>query len=232
MSECPTSQRELSHEGRSRSNFYALDRTNGKFLFAEPDTTISWSKGIGADGKPRLIPGQEPSEQGTRACPGMGGGHNWQATAYSPQTGLYYFSSAEGCQNYYKSDYDFIEGEWYQLSGTENLTREPPKGSLIAMDPGSGRTVWQTANPGSGKIRWQFEMERHPSGGALATAGGLVFTGDIYGNFIALDARSGKVLWRFQTGAQVFAPPVTYTSEGKQYIALGAGEALVVFALP
>ncbi len=200
--------------------FYALDRTNGKFLFAQPYTTISWSSGIGPDGKPQLIPGQEPSEQGTRACPGIGGGHNWEATAYSPQTGLYYFSSADGCQKYYKSDYDFIEGEWYQLSGTENLHREPPKGSLVAIDPATG------------KIRWRFEMVRHPSGGVLATAGGLVFTGDNYGNFIALDARTGKVLWRFQTGAPVFAPAVTYTFEGKQFIAVGAGPALVTFGLP
>ena len=200
--------------------FYALDRTNGKFLFAQPYTTISWSSGIGPDGKPRLIPGQDPSEHGTRACPGLGGGHNWEATAYSPQTGLYYFGSADGCQNYYNSDYDFIEGEWYQLSGTENLKREPAKGSLIAIDPSSG------------KIRWRHEMVRHPSGGVLATAGGLVFTGDNYGNFIAFDAKTGKVLWRFQTGAPVFAPPVTYTFEGKQYIALPAGSTLLTFGLP
>jgi len=60
----------------------------------------------------------------------------------------------------------------------------------------------------------------------------LVFTGDNYGNFIALDARTGKVLWRFQTGAPVFAPAVTYTFEGKQFIAVGAGPALVTFGLP
>jgi glucose dehydrogenase len=66
----------------------------------------------------------------------------------------------------------------------------------------------------------------------LATAGGLVFTGDTYGNFIAFDAKTGKVLWRFQTGASIFAPPVTYTFEGKQYIALPAGSALLTFGLP
>ncbi len=200
--------------------FYALDRTNGKFLFARPYTTISWAEGIGPDGRPRLIPGQDPSEKGTKACPGMGGGHNWEATAYSPLTGLYYFASADGCQIYYKSDYEFIEGEWYQLSGTENVRAEPPKGSFVALDPATG------------EVRWRFEMIRHPSGGTLATAGGLVFTGDYYGNLIAFDARTGRVLWRFQTGAPVVAPPVTYTFEGKQYIALAAGAAVLAFALP
>ena len=66
----------------------------------------------------------------------------------------------------------------------------------------------------------------------MTTAGGLVFVGDYFGNLIAFDARTGKVLWRFQTGAPIYAPPVSYTFEGKQYIAVAAGSAVLTFALP
>jgi alcohol dehydrogenase (cytochrome c) len=200
--------------------FYALDRTNGKFLFARPYTTISWSKGIGPDGRPQVIDGLDPSHDGTKVCPGLGGGHNWQATSYSPLTGLYYFGSTDGCQNFYLNEGEFIEGEWYQLSGTKEVPGERSKGSFIAIDPATG------------EIRWKFEMIRNPSGGAMATAGGLVFIGDAHGNLIGFDGRTGKVLWRFQTGASINAPPVSYTFEGKQYIAIAAGTAVVMFGLP
>jgi alcohol dehydrogenase (cytochrome c) len=200
--------------------FYALDRTNGKFLFAKPYTTINWSTGIDADGRPKVVPGLDPSEQGTRVCPGLGGAHNWEATAYSPQTGLYYFGSADGCQNFFRNDKEFVVGEWYQLSGTKDVPGERSKGSFIAIDPATG------------EIRWSFEMVRHPSGGAMTTGGGLVFMGDFYGNFIALDAKTGKVLWRFQTGAPIYGPPVSYSFEGKQYITVAAGGAVLNFAVP
>jgi alcohol dehydrogenase (cytochrome c) len=200
--------------------FYALDRTNGKFLFAKPYTSINWSTGIGPDGRPQVVAGLDPKEGGTKVCPGLGGAHNWQATAYSPLTQLYYFGSEDGCQNFYRSDREFVEGEWYQLSGTESLKGDATKGSFLAVDPSTGET------------KWRFEMVRHPSGGALATAGGLVFIGDWFGNLIGFDAKTGKVLWKYQTGSPIFAPPVSYTFEGRQYIALAAGGALLAFALP
>jgi len=70
------------------------------------------------------------------------------------------------------------------------------------------------------------------SRGAMTTAGGLVFIGDYHGYFLALDAKSGKLLWRFQTGAGIYAPPVTYTFEGKQYVAVSSGSVVMAFALP
>jgi alcohol dehydrogenase (cytochrome c) len=199
--------------------FYALDRTTGRFVYGTPYTTINWSDGLDPKGRPRLIKGLDPSEAGTKVCPGLPGGHNWQSTAFDPRTGLYYFSSTDGCQTFRRRDQEFVEGRWYQLSGTRNLPGDPEQGSLIAMDAATG------------KIRWRFEMVRSPAGGTLATAGNLVFTGDHSGNLIALDSRNGRVLWRFQTGAPVFSSPITYTFEGRQYIAIAAGTAVITFGL-
>jgi len=207
-------------QANRNGHFYVLDRTNGKFLLAVPYTKVNWNSGIDSNGRPKVIPGLDPSEGGVKVCPGLPGGHNWQATAYSPLTGLYYFGSTDGCQSFYKREEDFVEGAWYQLSGGRDIPGEHPAGSFIAIEPATGR------------IRWRFDMVRNPSGGALATAGGLVFIGDYYGNLIAFDGRTGKVLWRYQTGAQISAPPVTYTFEGKQYIVLAAGQAVLAFALP
>src|SRR5262249_47025003 len=121
---------DLMHEGRKvkaliQANrngfFYALDRTNGKFLTAKSYTKVTWASGIGPDGRPILIPGQDPTEEGNRACPGLGGGHNWQPTAYSPLTGLYYFNSSDGCQVYYKMKQDYLRGQLYQASTADDL---------------------------------------------------------------------------------------------------------------
>jgi len=207
-------------QANRNGHYYVLDRTNGKFLLAEPYTRVTWTNGFGADGRPRPVAGQDPTEEGTKSCPGLGGGHNWQATAYSPQTGLYYFSSTDGCHTYYKTDHDFVEGQWYQLSTVDEVKHEPAKGSVIAVDAATGKTMWR------------YEMVRTPSGGALATAGGLVFLGDNFGYLIAFDARSGKVLWKFQTGATIVAPPVTFTVDGKQHLAVAAGGSVMTFALP
>jgi alcohol dehydrogenase (cytochrome c) len=207
----------LLHSNRN-GFFYALDRANGKMLLAKPYTKVTWASGIAADGKPILVPNQDPSEEGTVSCPGMGGGHNWQANAYSPQTRLLYFSSTDGCHVYYKTLHEAVEGQWYQLS-TVDRGPQPNAGSVIALDPSTGTT------------KWRYDMLNVPTGGMLATAGGLVFTGDRYGYFIALDAETGKVRWKFPTGASISAPPVTYTLDGKQFVAVASGTSIIVFSL-
>jgi len=200
--------------------FYAIDRANGKLLYAKAYTKVDWADGVGADGRPNIVRGKDPSEEGTLACPGMGGGHNWQATTYSPQTGLYYFTTAEGCQIYYKTSQEYHEGVQYQASTTGMVPGEPSTGSVIAADPNTGA------------VKWRFPTVTPPTSGLLATAGGLVFAGDREGYFMALDARSGKVLWKFQTGGSVSAPPVSYMLDGTQYIAVAAGGSMMTFALP
>ncbi|HLN01311.1 MAG TPA: PQQ-dependent dehydrogenase, methanol/ethanol family [Bryobacteraceae bacterium] len=199
--------------------FYALNRTNGKLLAAAPYTKITWSTGIDAKGRPQLVPGMDPSEEGTKVCPSLGGGHNWSATAYSPQTKLYYFGSTDRCHLFYLHKQEYRTGQWYQASTEAEIPNEPGAGAVVAVDPATGET------------RWRFEMVSPTSAGMLATAGGLVFTGDGHGYVVALDARTGKPLWHFQTGGNIIAPPITYSLNGKQQIAIAAGTSIITFAL-
>jgi alcohol dehydrogenase (cytochrome c) len=199
--------------------FYALDRTNGKLLRAAPYTEMTWTTGLDADGRPKLVPGLDPSEDGTKVCPGLGGGHNWSATAYSPQTQLVYFGSTNGCGLFYRNRQEFHQGQWYQASTEATIPNEPLTGAVVAIDPATAET------------RWRFEMMTPTSSGMLTTAGGLVFTGDGQGYLVALDARTGKPLWHFQTGGPIKAPPITYTLNGKQQVAIAAGLSILTFAL-
>jgi alcohol dehydrogenase (cytochrome c) len=199
--------------------FYVLDRTNGKFLKAKAYTEVTWAERIADDGRPVLVKGQEPTEEGRLTCPGLGGGHNWQATAYSPRSGFYYFPSSQNCQLFYKSPQQFTEGEWYQASNTETAPNSHGTGAILAIDPATS------------EIKWRFDMVSAPSSGMLATAGGLVFTGDRQGYLMAFDDRSGKVLWKFQTGGAIVAPPISYALNGKQYIEVAAGGSILTFTI-
>ena len=202
--------------------FYALDRTNGKVLVAKPYTKVTWAKGVGPDGRPIVVPGHESSEEGTRTCPDVGGGHNWQATAYSPQTGLYYFNSTYGCGVFYKFDQQYVEGQIYQASVTEHPGGDVPLSQWgLAVDPSNGET------------KWKFQLlARGGKAGMLATAGGLVFTGDWQGYVFALDARTGKDLWHFKAGGTIDNPPITYNVDGGQVVAVESGSDVLTFALP
>jgi len=182
--------------------FYAVDRTNGKFLLASPYTKITWATGMGADGRPLVVPGMEPSETGTKVCPGLGGGHNWSATAYSLDTKLFYFGTADGCEIFFRTKQVFREGQWYQASTESAVPNEPLTGAVIAVDPATGAT------------RWRYDLLTEHAAGMLATGGGLVFTGDAQGYVTALDA-----------------PAITYTVHGRQQIAVAAGSSIITFQL-
>ncbi len=187
----------LLHANRN-GFFYTLDRTNGKVLAAKPYTKVSWATGIGTDGRPILTSGQEPSDKGTQSCPGLGGGHNWQPTAYNPQTGLYYFGSTDGCHLYFKTEQQYIEGQWYPTEHCRRcLPHKRAEGSVVAVDPVTATT------------KWRLPLIASPSSGMLTTAGGLVFTGDGEGYLMAIDAKTGKLLWKFQTGGRIGAAPIT-----------------------
>ena len=185
--------RKLMLQGNRNGFFYVLDRLTGKALLAEPFVrNITWASGIGADGRPILLPGNEPTVEGQRTCPSVAGAANWPSTAFSPATGLFYLFADESCNVYSKNDQWWEAGKSFYGGGTRRVPGETSGGKFLrALDIQTGKTVWEIADIGGGIL----------GSGLMATAGGLVFYGDGSGAFIAADAKSGKLLWHFNTGA-------------------------------
>ncbi|MDQ2899779.1 MAG: PQQ-binding-like beta-propeller repeat protein, partial [Acidobacteriota bacterium] len=193
--------------------FYVFDRTDGKLLLASKFLNrLTWARGIGPDGRPETLPAYIPPPGGATVCP-QGEATNWNSTAYSPLTHLYYFMALEKC--------GFVAppGSYRKKHPDE----EPAKKYLRALDIDTGKIVWETPQTGSTESkRWA---------GVLGTAGGILFYADPGGNFVAADARDGKLLWHFATSAIVKAGPMTYTVDGKQFVAIAAGSNILSFGL-
>jgi alcohol dehydrogenase (cytochrome c) len=201
--------------------FYLLDRSNGKLLSSSAYAKVTWSSGKDSDGRPVANNQATPTPNGSPICPGAAGATNWMSPTFDPQTGFFYVNAREQCDIFSTAPQPYEAGHAYYGSAYfPNDDAAPFWGALRAIDPATG------------KIKWEW---KHPSptwSGVLSTAGGLVFTGDAEGNFIALDAATGKALWHFQAGASVYSSPMAYAIDGKEYVAVAAGSALFTFGLP
>jgi alcohol dehydrogenase (cytochrome c) len=201
--------------------FYVIDRATGKLISANPFAKVTWSTSKDAEGRPATDKNGTPTLEGNRVCPGAAGATNWMSPTYDPQTKLFYVTAREQCDIFSTAPQPYEAGHAYYGSAYfPNDDAAPFWGALRALDPASG------------KLKWEW---KHPSptwSGVLSTAGGLVFTGDAEGNFIALDAGSGKALWHFQCGASVYSSPMAFALDGKEYVAVAAGSSLFAFALP
>ena len=210
--------RKLLVQANRNGFLYVLDRTDGKFLSAKAFGTVTWATGIASDGKPIVNANLKSSPEGTRVCPGALGLTNWYSPSYSPETGLLYVATSTECDIFtsapqpYRAGHDFL-GSVYVPDPVER-----PKGALKAFDALTGAE------------KWSFPYFSNPNGGALSTAGGVVFAGDSDGNFIVLDAKDGRDLWHVQLGAAIYSAAITFEVEGKQYVAIPAGSALFAFA--
>jgi alcohol dehydrogenase (cytochrome c) len=199
--------------------FYVLDRQTGEFLAGKPYAKQTWAKGLDDRGRPVLVPEMEPKPEGSAVYPGVHGGTNWFSPSYSPETGWFYIAMREEGTIYYRATADYKTGTYYTAGGIHGLPGVEPSGAIKALDPLTGDT------------KWEFPLHSPPWAGLLATAGGLLFGGTNEGNLFALDARSGKPLWNFQAGAPALGNAVSYEFEGKQYVVLSAGRALMAFAV-
>jgi alcohol dehydrogenase (cytochrome c) len=201
--------------------FYVIDRVTGKLVYSNPYAKVTWSTSKLPDGSPASSNAGSPTLDGTRVCPGAAGATNWMSPTYDPQTNLFYVTAREQCDIFSTAPQTYEKGHAYYASAYfPNDETLPFWGALRAIDPADG------------KLKWEW---KHPSptwSGVLSTAGGLVFTGDAEGNFIALDAKSGKALWHFQCGASVYASPMSYAIDGKHYVEIAAGSTIFTFALP
>ena len=204
---------------------YAIDRTNGKFLWGLPFVkNVTWTKGLDPEsGKPieydpkspvqRYVVSVTPHRENKVAdfCPGNMGGKNWPPTAYNPELKLWYIPVIESCNRI-----TVEEATPEKLKPREFWTGGGPSqpvritGSVTAIDVTKG------------KIASKLETPFPNLGGMLATPD-LVFTGQPSGEVMALDAKSLQKLWEFNTGGGLNAPPVTFSVDGKQYIAILVG---------
>lgn len=199
--------------------FFVLDRTNGKFVSAKPFVSkTTWASGYTKDGKPIYVdanrPGPPTTEKGTTvfSAPSFLGGKNWMPMAYSQQTGLFYIPSNEWGMDIWNEPIAYKKGAAYLGAGfTIKPLYEDHIGVLRAMDPMTGKIVWEYKNKAP---LW---------GGVLTTAGNLVFTGTPEGYLKAFDAKTGKELWKFNTGSGVVGSPVTWEQDGEQYVAVMSG---------
>ena len=218
----------LMHADRN-AHFYVLDRTTGAFLSGTPFVYQNWNSGFDNTGRPQPVPNSNSSPQGSfLVYPMLGGGTNFQSPSYSPITGWFYLEYAEGGQQFVSAPAPIERGAQYigrAIAAGGPAVRGPsdpaPSAGIKALDPDTGKTVWD------------FKMfQGSVTNGVIATAGGVLFASIRDGNLVALDAKTGTLLWHFQTGGNNAASPVSYAIDGRQYVALAAGTTIFSFALP
>ena len=171
----------------------------------------------------------QPTLKGVRMLPGANGGSEWSPTAYSPETGYLYVLGLHQPMLYKVRSQPFQPPAMW-LGGAFVGTGEPQYGLFSAVDLATGKVVWQK------------RVKDPMVGGALATGGGVVFTGTPDGQFLAYDAKSGKQVWSYKAEGGVNAPPITYSVGGRQFVAVAAGgnyqinaprsDDMLAFALP
>lgn len=198
----------------------AVDRESHKQAFAVPLTAVS-----NADSKPTL--------EGVHTCPGVLGGFQWSSPSYNAATNVLVAPTVDWCGVFKKADeLRYIPGQLYM-------------GGSFSFDPIEESRGWLTAvNASSGAVIWKYQSKRPMLASVTTTSANLIFTGELTGDFVVLDAGQGDVLYRFNTGGPVTAGVITYAVNGKQYVAVASGatagtwrtppasSTLIVFALP
>ncbi len=211
--------RKLLAQAARNGFFVTLDRVSGKYLVVKPFVPLDYSSGLSPDGEPIPIPDKDPTVGGSI---NIVNATNWQAPAYSPETGLVYVSSVVGKAIYYLTD-NSPQPSGYGGTGDSigHLQRV-----LQAIDPLSGDAVWKHVYP---------NVNNAPStlgASILTTASNLVITGDDQKNVIIFSADKGQVLWHHELDANESGGVISYLLDGKQFILFGAGDSLYAWSLP
>jgi PQQ-dependent dehydrogenase (methanol/ethanol family) len=209
---------DVAIHGGKTGHIYVHDRNTGKLIrFSEA-----------------MIPQENmwvlPTKEGARMLPGANGGVEWSPMAFNPKTRMAYAANLHQPMTYHVEESPYPGGKLWLGGAFKTIPSEQQWGRLVAV------------NIDTGKVAWGVKTDQPLIGGVLATAGNLVFNGEANGWFKAFDASTGKELWRFNAGAGVNAPAVSYMVNGKQYVAVAAGgnnqidakrgNSVFVFALP
>jgi len=197
-----------------------LDRDSHEVFYEVPITTRTNFEAV-------------PTVAGAHGCPGLLGGMEWNGPAYSPTTRTLYVATVDWCATFTKSDKapQFVENAHYYGGAAIPDPREQAKGWLQAIDATTG------------KMRWRRQWPTPLVAGVTVTSGGMLFTGDLNNDFLAIDASNGKTLYRFNTGGSIGGGVISYEIEGKQYVATTSGvvsgffggsgtSAIIIFSLP
>ena len=199
--------------------FYAIDRSDGHFIYAIPLVQgINWTSGLDPKtGKPTINVNMKPKTGGPKVkpiVPGLEGGTNWFPPAYDPDLGMIFVSVNQwgmALQAWEKKKMIYKPGDYYYAEDYQMYRMGDIIGHIKGIDIASKKVVWDFPSP------------LPLFAGMLVTKGGVLFTGDERGQFLAFDAKSGKELWKFQTGSGINASPITYELDGHQYVAVLSG---------
>ncbi len=213
-------RRKLVYWAHRNGFYYVLDRETGKFLAGKAFATQTWAKGLDPNGRPIRLPNIDPSPEGTYIFPGVQGATNWYSPSYSPVTKLFYLSTWENRSVYRKGEQEYTPGNRYIGSvPLIDLPDDPGWGAIRALNPKTGDRVWE------------YKLHTKPWSGVLSTAGNLVFGGSDEGHIFALDAATGKEMWRRNVGGIIRSNAISYMSKGKQVVAMAAGSSIFTFEL-
>jgi alcohol dehydrogenase (cytochrome c) len=194
--------------------FYVLDRTNGKLIAANQYISKqTWAKGIDESGRPipTEITDRVRKGETVEVWPGAMGGKNWSPVSFNPGTGLVYANTLLFGMHYKPVTAEFRAGLTYWGADIDWVWPDGPRGFLKAIDPLTGKSKWEVPS----------DIPRFS--GLLSTAGGVVFSGMLTGEFEAFDADNGKKLWQFKTGSGIEGQPITWQQDGVQYVAVSSG---------
>jgi PQQ-dependent dehydrogenase (methanol/ethanol family) len=200
---------------------YNIDRTAVKSSAgSEPDAQALVVRGKALTTTRENAETPLSAERMTRFCPGIFGGIEWNGPAYHPELGLLYANSIDWCTSVRLKPFNQVKG----APGTPWTGAHDPEHPFGVLDPIERSRGWITAvDAESGEVRWKVAMPKPMVAGITATAGGLVFTGDLDGNVLAYDAARGKELWRSATGKAIGGGVITYQANGRQHLAVAAG---------
>jgi alcohol dehydrogenase (cytochrome c) len=212
--------------GSRNGFFYTLDRITGELLSAKPFTDSKWAREIGKDGRPIVLntgvvpPGGAPET--TPCVPDNYGGTNFSPPSFDPSRQLFFLMARETCAVYTPQRQDPVTGRLY-MGGT--LTR--------ISTPAQEYSAVRAIDVVSGQVKWEYRVGAPSMAGVMSTATGIVFTGNQEGDFTALDSASGKKLWSYNTGGNIYgAAATTYMLDNKQWVLIPSGVKLYAFTLP
>jgi quinohemoprotein ethanol dehydrogenase len=214
------SHRSVLMQAPSNGFFYVIDRMTGKLISAEKYTKATWAERIDLEtGRPVEAPNIRYQHGAVVIWPSIAGAHGWQPMSFNPNTGLVYIPTVKQPERIEPAD---------DLENLNNPTRQyfqvlGSRAQLPKVDPDDGTSTLLAWDPVTQKKRWEVHYDGFWNGGTMTTAGNLVFQGTGRGQFLAYDAGTGHVAWRFDAGLGIIGAPISYEVQGVQYIAILVG---------